>query len=190
MYELIVLSLLMRFPLHGYLIAQIANDVIGPWAKISNGTLYPLLTRLEQHGLITRRSDEQNAEQQTRTFAITEKGRERFRQVMMDTSSSLGDYQRLFHLKVPYMDFLRLEERQHLLNHYLNYCQTCIQHMKTHSESLEHELAFSKEMHPLYKDLVLQVMQERARLWQAEVDWTLQLRETLATPHEQVGSGE
>ena len=48
MYELIILSLLMRFPLHGYLIAQIANDTIGPWAKISNGTLYPLLTRLEQ----------------------------------------------------------------------------------------------------------------------------------------------
>ncbi len=51
MYELIVLSLLMRFPLHGYLIAQIANDTIGPWAKLSNGTLYPLLTKFRAPGL-------------------------------------------------------------------------------------------------------------------------------------------
>ena len=53
MYELIILSLLMHQPLHGYLIAKITNDMIGPWAKISNGTLYPLLTRLEKAGLIT-----------------------------------------------------------------------------------------------------------------------------------------
>ena len=37
MYELIILSLLMRFPLHGYLIAQIANDMIGPWAGSATG---------------------------------------------------------------------------------------------------------------------------------------------------------
>jgi DNA-binding PadR family transcriptional regulator len=94
MYELIILSLLMRFPLHGYLIAQIANDTIGPWAKISNGTLYPLLTRLERQGLITRINEEQSAtqtEQQARTFLITDEGRKRFFQVMLDTSSNIGD---------------------------------------------------------------------------------------------------
>ena len=30
MYELIILSLLMRFPLHGYLMMKITNDQIGP----------------------------------------------------------------------------------------------------------------------------------------------------------------
>ncbi len=191
MYELIVLSLLMRFPLHGYLIAQIANDTIGPWAKISNGTLYPLLTRLEQQGLITRVSDEQSSvqtEQQARTFLITDEGRKRFYQVMMDTSSNIGDYQRLFHLKVPYLDLLPSRERQHLLNHYINYCQACLLHIKTHAENLEHELVGSKGTYPLYKDLALQVMQERARLWQAEVDWTVQLGEMLATSSEQQAS--
>jgi len=182
MYELIILSLLMRIPLHGYMIAQIANDMIGPWARISNGTLYPLLARLERHGLIARTSDEQNAEQaeqQTRTFVITEEGRKRFYQVMMDTSSNVGDYQRLFHFKVPYLDLLPSRERQYLLNHYINYCQACILHLKTQAENLEHELMGSKETFPLYKELVLQVMQERSRLWQAEVDWTMQLRATL-----------
>ena len=182
MYELIILSLLMRFPFHGYLIAQIANDMIGPWAKISNGTLYPLLTKLEQNGLITRVSDEQGTgqpEQHGRTFTITEAGRKRFHQVMMDTTSNIGDYQRLFHLKVPYLDLLLSRERLHLLNHYINYCQACLLHIKTHAENLEHELGENAETNPLYKELVLQVMQERARQWQAEVDWTIRLQAIL-----------
>src|SRR5450759_5063552 len=193
MYELIILSLLMRSPLHGYLIAQIANDTIGPWAKLSNGTLYPLLTKLEHQGLITRVNEEQNAaqaEQQARTFLITDEGRKRFYQVMMDTSSNTGDYQRVFHLKVPYLDLLPSRERQHLLNHYINYCQTCLLHIKTHAENLEHELVGDKGTYPLYKELALQMMQERTRLWQTEVDWTMQLREMLAASSEQAVSRE
>jgi DNA-binding PadR family transcriptional regulator len=184
MYELIILSLLMRFPLHGYLIAQIANDMIGPWAKISNGTLYPLLTRLEHNGLITRVSDEQDSpqtEQPARTFTITESGRKRFFQLMMDTTSNIGDYQRMFHLKVAFLDFLPLSERQHLLNHYINYCQACILHQKTNAENLEHELVGDKGTYPLFKELTLRAMHERMKTWQAEVDWTVGLKELLSS---------
>ena len=39
MYELIILSLLARWPLHGYLIAKIANDITGPYTRISSGRL-------------------------------------------------------------------------------------------------------------------------------------------------------
>ena len=41
MYELIILSVLMRMPMHGYLIVKITNDQIGPWAKIRSETLSP-----------------------------------------------------------------------------------------------------------------------------------------------------
>jgi DNA-binding PadR family transcriptional regulator len=194
MYELIILSLLMRVPLHGYLIAQIANDIIGPWAKLSNGTLYPLLTRLEQTGLITRASDEQatgQAERPARTFMITDAGRERFYQLMMDTSSNIGDYQRLFHLKVPYLDLLQSRERLHLLSHYINYSQACILHIKTEAENLVHELTGSYGENPLHRELALNVMQHRANQWQAEVDWTMQLREKLVARIEnKTSSGE
>ena len=52
MYELIILSLLMRWPMHGYLIAKVTNDQIGPWAKLSSGTMYTILARLEAENLI------------------------------------------------------------------------------------------------------------------------------------------
>jgi DNA-binding PadR family transcriptional regulator len=182
MYELIILSLLMRFPLHGYLLAQIANDTIGPWAKLSNGTLYPLLTRLEQTGLIRRASDQDDPappEQPARTFMITEAGRARFHQLMLDTSSNIGDYQKLFHLKVPYLDLVPPREGVHLLNHYINYSQASILHIKTHAENLVHELGGSDATHLRFRELALQVMQHRAALWQAEVEWTMQLRDQL-----------
>lgn len=183
MYELIILSLLMRFPLHGYLIAQIANDTLGPWAKLSNGTLYPLLGKLEQNGLIALASDTHDTaqtERSVRTFSITEAGRKRFYQLMMDTSSNIGDYQRLFHLKVPFLDLVQPRERQHLLNHYLNYSQACLLHIKTHAENLLHELGDDAPAPALFRTLALQVMQERSKLWQAEVDWIAELQELLA----------
>src|SRR5205823_5557839 len=48
MYELLVLALLMHWPLYAYLIAEIANHILGPWERISRGTLSSLLTKLEQ----------------------------------------------------------------------------------------------------------------------------------------------
>ena len=48
MYELIILALLRYHHFHGYLIAKIINDIVGPYAKISNGRLYPLLAKLEK----------------------------------------------------------------------------------------------------------------------------------------------
>ena len=42
MYELMILTFLMRGPMHGYLIANII-DISGPFAEVSNGRLYPLL---------------------------------------------------------------------------------------------------------------------------------------------------
>ena len=38
MYELLVLSLLMHWPLHAYRIVKIANEIIGPEDQISTGT--------------------------------------------------------------------------------------------------------------------------------------------------------
>ncbi len=36
MYELLVMALLMHWPLYAYLIAEIANHILGPWEQISS----------------------------------------------------------------------------------------------------------------------------------------------------------
>ncbi len=175
MYEFIVLSLLMNVSsLHGYLMAKIANDKIGPWTRLSSGTLYPLLTKLERAGLIERvvqGNDSRQEDQHFRAFAITEEGRKRFRQLMLDTSNQ-GDYQRLFRLKVVYLDLLHPGERLHLLNHYINYCRTSILHFQAEAEDFMHEQASQESMSGFHRETVLSLMQHMIEQWQAEVDWT------------------
>ena len=178
MYELIILSLLMRMPMHGYLIVKITNDQIGPWAKISSGTLSTILNKLEQTGLIAILSQEHapaRRNRHMRTFTITEEGRKRFHQLMMDTSSNLGDYQKFFHYKMGFFDLLRSDERLLLINHYINYCQTTILHVQTEMDALVHELA--DHANPAFLENLLRVMKHIVQQWQAEFDWIKSIRQ-------------
>jgi DNA-binding PadR family transcriptional regulator len=180
MYELIILSLLMHQPLHGYLIAKITNDMIGPWAKISNGTLYPLLTRLEKAGLIITSpegSEQQRGDRQLRTFMITEVGRKRFHQLMIDTSTNPGEYQKFFQMKVSHIEFLQPEERLFLFDHYINYCQTQILYMKSEAKDMIDDTTNQRyPMSPRRLELTLDMMQHFVEQWQAELDWVRRLR--------------
>ena len=178
MYELIILELLMRMPMHGYLIVKITNDQIGPWAKISSGTLSTILNKLEQTGLIAvtpQANNQPKSGRQLRTYIITEEGRKRFHQLMMDTSSNLGDYQKFFHYKMIYLDLLNPDERLLLLNHYMNYCQITILHLQTEMDGLVHELADHPA--PAFLENILRVMKHIMQQWQSEFDWVKSLRE-------------
>jgi DNA-binding PadR family transcriptional regulator len=178
MYELIILALLMRMPMHGYLIVKITNDQIGPWARISSGTLSTILNKLEQTGLIavmSQESDQPRSGRHLRTYMITEEGRKRFHQLMMDTSSNLGDYQKFFQYKMVFLDLLRPDERVLLMNHYLNYCQITILHLQTEMDGLVHELADHPS--PAFLENILRVMKHVVQQWQAEFDWVKSVRE-------------
>ena len=181
MYELIILSLLMYDPMHGYLIAKITNDMIGPWAKISNGTMYPLLTKLEKEGLIEASSNtntQQRGDRHLRSFKITDDGRKRFHQLMMDTTSNPGEYQRFFRFKVPYLELLQPKERLHLLDHYINYCQTHILYSRNEAEDMVQDTSAHKYyMSPMRLEASLAVIGQMADQWQAELEWTKRLRE-------------
>ncbi len=178
MYELIILSLLMRFPLHGYLMMKITNDQIGPWARISSGTLSTILGKLEQAGLIAVLEQERqpaHADRRARVYTITDEGRKRFHQLMMDTSSNLGEYQKFFHHKMTYFDLLQPVERLLLINHYVNYCQATILHTQTEMDSLVYELA--DQPNRAFLENLLRVMKHIVEQWRAEFDWVKGIRE-------------
>jgi DNA-binding PadR family transcriptional regulator len=137
-YELLVLALLMHWPLHAYLIADIANSMIGPWEKISRGSLSALLTKSEKTALIAPADPTQvpfPTDRPSRVFAITSTGRERFYRLMMDTTSNPGTYQRHFRIKVLHLEFISLEDQLYLIDHYMTYCQIALRYQK--SEALD-----------------------------------------------------
>src|SRR5712664_3877614 len=120
MYEFFILAQLMHGYAHGYLIAKIINDMIGPYARVSSGRLYPLLAKLEQGGLIAVTEDSTSAprgDRQLRVYQITNAGRMRFYTLMRDTSSNPGEYQKLFAHKVSAFGFITPVDRLRLIDH-------------------------------------------------------------------------
>jgi DNA-binding PadR family transcriptional regulator len=179
MYELIILSLLMRKPIHGYLISKIINDIIGPLAKVSHGWLYPRLAKLEQEGLIvtTYEGEEKKGERQLRTYRITEEGRKRFHELMMDTSSNPGEYSKFFWQKVSYLEYLHPAERLHLIDHYINYCQTHILHLKDQAKNRVEGKVQYYALDISQLEATLHVLRRSTSHWQVDLEYANNLRE-------------
>ena len=180
MYELIILSLLMREPIHGYLISKIINDIIGPIAKVSHGWLYPRLAKLEQEGLIVAPLEGdagKPGERQLRTYQITEDGRKRFYQLMMDTTSNPGEYSKFFWQKVSFLAYLHPAERLHLIDHYINYCQTHILHLKAQAKNLVEGEVQYHAMDLTQLEATLHILRRSTNHWQVDLEYANSLRE-------------
>jgi DNA-binding PadR family transcriptional regulator len=187
MYELYILSLLMRGPMHGYLIAKIIGDIIGPFARISHGSFYPLLARLEAEGLIAAAEDaprQPPGGRRQRIYRITEEGRRRFRQLMLDTASGLGEYQKLFWAKMLSVDLLAAEERRQLLDHYLAYCQAHISYLDRELGTLAEQAAptVSDAANVAMAAQAAEIIRHHRSQWQLELDLVRQWRERVVTP--------
>lgn len=194
MYEFIVLAQLLHGPAHGYLIAKIINDIIGPYARLSYGRLYPLLAKLEQNGLIAAERETSNGEKRDRhlrVYSITDEGRMRFQLLMNDTSSNPGEYQRFFAHKVTAFSFITPVERLHLIDHYMHYCQAHIFHLQTEAEDMVRQTAELDDLWDKAPQLahgfpridsysvesVVNTMQHLIDQWKLELDWAKRLRE-------------
>jgi DNA-binding PadR family transcriptional regulator len=147
---------------------------------------------LEEAGLIVVESiSEQQEHQQPRRFQvpsrryrITEAGRKRFHALMMDTTSYLGDYQRVFVQKVTHFSFLQPAERLHLIEHYIGYCQSLVSYGTTRAEALaeaEGNPQDSVSMTSAQLADLLTAMQHTIRQWQQELSWAEGLREQVAS---------
>ncbi len=183
MYELIILSRLMVQPSHGYLIAQILNDMIGPYAKVSNGRLYPLLAKLEQQGLIAAYDEASGTNgngRKVRSYAITEAGRKRWHQLMMDTTSNPGEYSKFFLSKSPYLRLLSSTDRQSLLDHYVHYSEAHVIHLKAEAEGLRNLPPGIEEAD--YLNAALNTVEHMVAQWQLELAWGRSLRESEMAP--------
>ncbi|HEX8998224.1 MAG TPA: PadR family transcriptional regulator [Ktedonobacterales bacterium] len=192
MYELIVLSLLTLKPLHGYLIAKIINDIIGPYARLSNGRLYPLLAKLQADGLIAASEDtaHETGTRRQRTYAITDAGRLRLHDLMMDTTSNPGEYQRLFWLKVPYVRLLAPHERLYLVDHYITYCQTHIFHVSAEIEDMRRNGAEYYRVSEIGVTGMLYSMEHLLAQWRLELESALQWRAQMVADAEQLADAE
>ncbi len=183
MYELVVLSLLMRWPLHAYLIAKITNNIIGPEERISRGTLSSLLGHLVRTGRIALSSPSSVTPTPKRTpqvFSITPSGRERFTQLMLDRPKGLGAYQKIFHIKALHLDLLPRADQLSLVEHYLDYCRAILEMKRLDAREFD--------THPLKREYAnaaglrgsaLELIRLKTGQWELELAWAQSLYERI-----------
>ena len=190
MYELLVLSLLMHWPLHAYRIAKIANQIIGPEDQISTGTLSTLLNKLVQAGLIAPADTGTSpfpTDRPSRIFTITAAGRAHFIELMMDTTTHSSFYRRLFHIKALHLQFLPLERQLFLVDSYIAYCQQFLHAKHADKQDVSDNPLKQEHMSTSFREAAMTLMQFKMEQWRLELAWAEALRKRVLsqlTQHE------
>lgn len=178
MYELLILAQLSRRPMHGYLIAKVIGKFTGPFRQVQWGALYPVLNRLEADELICA-EEQADAEEgrAKRVYTITDSGRRKLRELLLDTERHSGDYSSVFSHKVPFLHTLAPDERLHLCRHYAVYAQQHIDHLQRTRRELE------TADHPLSaadREGIFTVLNHAIDRWSLERQWAERLIATIA----------
>ncbi|HKR26611.1 MAG TPA: PadR family transcriptional regulator [Terriglobales bacterium] len=136
MYELFLLGKLLERPWHGYEFHQVLNSVVGPARQVSWGTIYPLLQRLEKAGLIQRLSEPSDKDdgRGRQRYSITQKGKQKFLQLMRSESRNDPNYRETFRIKLGNFSRVDIETQRGIINRYLDRLSLISAHTKAMSE--------------------------------------------------------
>jgi PadR family transcriptional regulator, regulatory protein PadR len=85
--------------LHGYGIARRIEQISGDLLAVNQGTLYPVLLRLEQEGAIASQWGPSENNRRARFYQLTRSGRKLLDTEMRDWEQSAAIVARFFHVK-------------------------------------------------------------------------------------------
>lgn len=174
MYEFLVLGALSRIPMHGYMIAKVLGNIIGPFQHLQWGALYPVLNRLQAEGLVTAEESPDDGDSRAKkVYSITDQGRVRLHEHVMDTESHIGKYDAVFPHKVSHFSTLTPEERLHLSRHYAVHAQQNLDHLERKLK----DIANNPRLAPAQRADICGVMQHRIEHWNHERAWAESLIE-------------
>lgn len=165
---MMVLGRLTYGPMHGYMIAKVLGRIMGPFRQLQWGALYPVLSKLEREGLIRAEESVEDGEGRPRkVYAITQAGRERLHEHLMDTTRHRGEYDSVFSHKVGLFVLLTPAERLFLCRDYAVYAQQNVDHLQASCRLLQVE----KQLPPGRLENVMTVLEHRIDYWQRERAW-------------------
>jgi deazaflavin-dependent oxidoreductase (nitroreductase family) len=173
-YELFVLGELMVQPAYGYKLHEHASRILGPWRPLSWGILYPLIRRLEREGLTTstveRRRGGFPAEergQPRRIYSITEAGRQRFLDFMLNDEEYSRDTPELFLIKLTKLQFLSPAQHIKVVQWYRRY----ISELHTYYQERRQEVLSSPEITEKERPYFIQLLDYQHHTLQAQLSW-------------------
>ncbi|CAH1853255.1 PadR family transcriptional regulator [Convivina intestini] len=136
MYDLLILTLLSSRTMSGYKLALILGSSVMPRRKISNGIIYPLLTKLEHKGYIQSRcGNSRNA----KVYEITTAGKQYLQQLMQEPVSQDGNRDNIYCFKFRSFGYLNDQQKLEILQDY--------------QAAIEQDLAVYDDILPHFSDL-------------------------------------
>ncbi|WP_213805296.1 PadR family transcriptional regulator [Granulicella sp. dw_53] len=86
-------------PLHGYGIARRIEQISGELLSVNQGTLYPLMLRLEQEGAIASEWGASESNRRARFYRLTRAGRKLLEAERLDWEKTAAIIARFFEMK-------------------------------------------------------------------------------------------
>lgn len=169
-YELFVLGELMTGSQHGYRLYEIIQRILGPFQRLSWGTLYPLIRRLEQQGYLISEAIPHGSKgqgPQRKAYRITEKGRERFFTLMLEPGEYNRDYAEAFTIKLSKFQLLSATQRLVILQQRRDYLSVLRDYYARGMHQLKTNPAISEEELPY----LLQIPDYHIYKCDAELEW-------------------
>ena len=111
--EIFALSILRARPVHGY---ELKRRVQRPsLASLSNNSLYPMLRRFENEGLVTKTIETQEGKPARNVYAITDAGRERLRSLLWTLPPELATNEEEFLVRVSFFPEIPEDNRRAII---------------------------------------------------------------------------
>ena len=196
MNEVFVLGRLIARPLHGYLLRQIMSVALGPVRQMNWNTLYPLIHRLVEEGLIEPVDEaESRAEarhgaprdprdprdprepeddvtageggRRRKAYRITPAGMARFHELMREQDGYTPDYPDLFNIKLSNFAYVTPTTRLAILRHYQGYLQLLGDYLR----AIYTNSGASPGIPTVERPFIQRMIQHRWYMTQADLRW-------------------
>jgi DNA-binding PadR family transcriptional regulator len=115
MLELAILGLLKERSMHGYQLSKRLTDSLGGFWRVSYGSLYPSLKRLERQGAVEQIFDSQEVGRRKNVYRITEHGEQLFQELLEETGPESSGEDNRFRVRMAFFKYLSPETRIRLL---------------------------------------------------------------------------
>jgi DNA-binding PadR family transcriptional regulator len=115
MLELAILGLLKERSMHGYQLSKRLTDSLGGFWRVSYGSLYPTLKRLERQGAVEQVFDKQEVGRRKNVYRITESGESLFRDLLEEAGPDASGEDNRFRVRMAFFKYLSPETRIRVL---------------------------------------------------------------------------
>lgn len=130
MLELAILGLLKERSMHGYQLSKRLTDSLGGFWRVSYGSLYPSLRRLEREGAVEKVFSEEEIGRRKNVYRVTEKGERLFLELLQEAGHESGEENR-FRVRLAFFKYLAPETRIRLLEKRRAYLEERLSAIKT-----------------------------------------------------------